>query len=962
MATSANTVEKIQQFSYNTGNNTTVFSTDLRVQGNLTVVGGHVVAQTSTLIVQDNIITLNAFIGQSQTPVSSAGIEIDRGNQPNVSLMWIESEGAWKFTSDGITYDVLGGGSAGAYANGAFEKANSAGLYANGAFVKVNAVYQYANSTSLWGMRQAFIATAGQTTFSPGSGYVPGQVDVFYNGIKLYGTEDFTATDGVNVILTNPAGANAIVEVVGFGGNIAASNVYVLNSMASLLNRQTFIVPVHGQTVFTPSTPYRAGYVDVYYNGLKMVIPDDVVANNGTHIYFVGLTPTTNDVIEIVGLTPNVALANAIPITGGTVSGGLTLAGNVLPETTNTYYLGSETKRWHSLYVGPGSIDIGGLKLSNVGGTLSVSTPGAPATPIAGEDTWVRAQANAAFNAANSVNVYGANTSSNAFFSIPQGTTAQRPASAQLGSLRYNTTLGLAEIYTLNGWTTITGSVPTISNVTPASYAGNTGAAFTIFGTGFQSDASVRFITANGYEYIAATVVYGNTTTLQATTPKVFTVAEGPLDVKVIQANGTASVTKFDTIQTGTSPTWNTASGTLTTIYEDASGTHTTLDAYDPESSVTYSIVSGSLPSGLSLVSANGAIVGNTSGVSSQTTSTFTVAATDAANNQTTRSFSIVVNPLASGGTITTFVSGANTWRIHAFTSNSNFVANKTLTADIFLVGGGGAGGYGLGDQDTGKGGGGAGGVLWGQNKTITAGSYAMSIGQGGNYRPNGTGGTPPAGEKGNNTTAFSVTAFGGGAGGQSDNQNWGTNNTGGSGGGAGARNTNGTTGWSSTQTAPAGWTAYGNAGGSSSNDNSGGGGGGGAGAVGTNASGPANNSAGGPGGVGIDMSAYFGTTYGVSGWFAGGGGGGSYSTSTLLSQSPGGQGGGGAGVSAKESSSNPSPQYYASNINGLPNTGGGGGGASEDGQDSSGNQAGGGSSSGGGGSGIILVRYLIRS
>ena len=74
-------------------------------------------------------------------------------------------------------------------------------------------------------------------------------------------------------------------------------------------------------------------------------------------------------------------------------------------------------------------------------------------------------QANAAYNAANSVNVYGANTSVNSFFAIPQGTTAQRPTSAQLGSLRYNTTLGVAEVYTLSGWTTVTGAIPTITNV-----------------------------------------------------------------------------------------------------------------------------------------------------------------------------------------------------------------------------------------------------------------------------------------------------------------------------------------------------------------------------------------------------------------------------------------------------------------------------------------------------------------
>ena len=260
-------------------------------------------------------------------------------------------------------------------------------------------------------------------------------------------------------------------------------------------------------------------------------------------------------------------------------------------------------------------------------------------------------QANAAYNAANSVNVYGANTAVNSFFAIPQGTTAERPASAQLGALRYNTTLGLVEVYSLSGWTTVTGSVPTITNVMPPSYGGNTGALFTIFGTGFQPDASVRFLTANGYEYIAGTVAYGNTTTLQATTPKSFTVAEGPLDVKVIQANGTAFATRFDTIQTGTSPIWNTASGTIATIYDNATGTHATIVAYDPETSITYSITSGALPAGTTLNTSTGAISGNVTNVNSQTTSTFTAAATDSAENQVTRSFSIIVNQFLDGST-----------------------------------------------------------------------------------------------------------------------------------------------------------------------------------------------------------------------------------------------------------------------------------------------------------------------
>ena len=234
---------------------------------------------------------------------------------------------------------------------------------------------------------------------------------------------------------------------------------------------------------------------------------------------------------------------------------------------------------------------------------------------------------------------------------IPIGTTAQRPDSGQLGSLRYNTTLGVAEVYTLSGWTTLTGAVPTITNITPASYGGEVGAVFTIFGTGFQPDATVRFVTANTSEYISNTVSYGNTTTLQATTPRVFTVAEGPLDVRVIQANGSASTTSFDAIQTGASPTWTTASGTIATIYDNATGTHATIAATDPESSVTYSVVSGSLPAGTTLNASTGAITGDPTDVNSQTTSTFTAAATDPAGNQTTRSFSIVVRPYLDGST-----------------------------------------------------------------------------------------------------------------------------------------------------------------------------------------------------------------------------------------------------------------------------------------------------------------------
>ena len=57
-----------------------------------------------------------------------------------------------------------------------------------------------------------YIATANQTTFS--ATYTVGYVDVFLNGIKLDGQDEFTATNGTSVVLTDGATVNDIVEIV----------------------------------------------------------------------------------------------------------------------------------------------------------------------------------------------------------------------------------------------------------------------------------------------------------------------------------------------------------------------------------------------------------------------------------------------------------------------------------------------------------------------------------------------------------------------------------------------------------------------------------------------------------------------------------------------------------------------------------------------------------------------------
>jgi hypothetical protein len=115
---------------------------DLNVTGNLTVVGQTVYANTETVLIKDNIITLNAAISQSGSPVANAGIEIDRGSSANASLIWDETGDRWVYSSDGTTYYAIADAgrldSAFTQANTANTNAINSGTYANAAFARAN--------------------------------------------------------------------------------------------------------------------------------------------------------------------------------------------------------------------------------------------------------------------------------------------------------------------------------------------------------------------------------------------------------------------------------------------------------------------------------------------------------------------------------------------------------------------------------------------------------------------------------------------------------------------------------------------------------------------------------------------------------------------------------------------------------------------------------------------------------
>jgi trimeric autotransporter adhesin len=95
--------------------------------------------------------------------------------------------------------------------------------------------------------------------------------------------------------------------------------------------------------------------------------------------------------------------------TGGLVTGNITVDGTITPNADVTWNLGSPDKRWHSLFVGAGTIDIGGLTISNAkvnsvdtarfGGVQDIRISDA----AVGSFRQIATQANSAFDHANAV-------------------------------------------------------------------------------------------------------------------------------------------------------------------------------------------------------------------------------------------------------------------------------------------------------------------------------------------------------------------------------------------------------------------------------------------------------------------------------------------------------------------------------------------------------------------------------
>lgn len=505
---------------------------------------------------------------------------------------------------------------------------------------------------------------------------------------------------------------------------------------------------------------------------------------------------------------------------------------------------------------------------------------------------------------------------------------------------------------TENSSTDFTAVGPRIVSITPTTVA-NQNDTFTITGQNFATDVAITFTGTDAVVRNAKSIVRSSSTSLIVTRPDTLPPSYGPYTITASNPGITSPTSSnahksLNSISAGANPVWVTGTVLSYTAGSSYNGANLSATDADGGSTITYSVASGTLPTGLSLASD-----GTISGTTSQSQITVTFRATDSGGNYldkaikfnanpvwtttslanattgiaysqtfattddvaTARTFTLVSGTLPAGlslssagvisGTPTNGNGGASmTFRatdsdggytdkaltittrvVNQYTTSGSWTAPSTVNAvELLAVGGGGPG--------QSKGGGGGGGVQYFASKAVTPSTtYNFTVG---------------AAAAATSVPGLSVTANAGGSGGAGQQ----AGQAGGCGGG-------GSTG--QTQAAAGGAGNQGGAGGQSGTY-FGGGGGGGGGQAGNAGSGTSSGNGG---------NGYLSNITGSAVYYAGGGG----AQNNYGNPTTGGSGGGGKGYSP-----NATAQAVTAGTNGL---GGGGGGGSA-----------------AGGSGILILAY----
>ena len=168
--------------------------------------------------------------------------------------------------------------------------------------------------------RQTFEPSGVQTNFTFASGYTPGYLDAYLNGIRLVNAQDYTATSGSVVGLTSAAQNGDVLELVAY----KAFNLGSINSAAGNFD-------VGGALSVTGISTFTG---DLYVGG-DLYVADDIVYDEvtGRNINISGVGTIAH--LNVTGITTSDSTIVGTAVT--TDSEGIRVAGVV----TATSFTGS---------------------------------------------------------------------------------------------------------------------------------------------------------------------------------------------------------------------------------------------------------------------------------------------------------------------------------------------------------------------------------------------------------------------------------------------------------------------------------------------------------------------------------------------------------------------------------------------------------------------------------------------
>jgi hypothetical protein len=166
--------------------------------------------------------------------------------------------------------------------------------------------------------RQAFTATAGQTVFTTSISFIDGYEQVYFNGLLLLRTTDYTTSNSNTITLASAAAANDIVEVVTIT-NLNSTNTYTQSEItAYLANKKTEI-----SSAISANSNLAAGYR--YFvtsaSALTLTLPS---------------SPSVNDQIDIFDASGNASTYNITVARNGKLINGN--AGNFIIDVNGSWY------------------------------------------------------------------------------------------------------------------------------------------------------------------------------------------------------------------------------------------------------------------------------------------------------------------------------------------------------------------------------------------------------------------------------------------------------------------------------------------------------------------------------------------------------------------------------------------------------------------------------------------------